>query len=64
MIEYIKYFLVPESCRNYYSEGHRSNGVYLLSGGEHYCLMEDVGCGSGGWTLAMKVKGDSVGCSR
>ena len=23
--------------------------------------MEDVGCGSGGWTLAMKVKGDSVG---
>ena len=37
------------------------SGVYMLKAGRHFCRMGDISeCGSGGWTLAMKINGTKV----
>ena len=39
-----------------------TSGVYNLKDGRHFCRMGDIsGCGSGGWTLAIKINGTKVG---
>ena len=37
------------------------DGVYELTIGKHFCVMQSVlGCTGGGWTLAMKIDGNLV----
>ena len=39
-----------------------ASGVYNLTDGRHFCRIGDIPeCGSGGWTLAMKIDGTKVG---
>ena len=52
---------LDESCDSAYDEGKRSNGVKSLSIGTHYCVLDGIMCGQGGWTLAMKSRWDTVG---
>eukprot|EP00794_Sanderia_malayensis_P008724 gene8724-9654_t len=53
-----------ESCSEIFNDRNQRsdrNGIYKLKSGDHFCLMDEIpGCGSGGWTLAMKVNGSKV----
>ena len=50
-----------KSCNEFYMAGERDSKKYILDEIEaHYCMM-DGGCGKGGWTLALKADGTTVG---
>ncbi|XP_065059888.1 uncharacterized protein LOC135687256 isoform X2 [Rhopilema esculentum] len=52
---------VYDSCKEIFSNGAVTSGVYRLKSGLHFCNMSNVGsCGGGGWTLAMKVDGSKT----
>ena len=56
-------FAVYRSCKDIYNANPSSvSGVFELEIGKHHCVMErsNVGCGEGGWTLALKVDGTKV----
>ena len=38
-----------------------ASGAYELEDGSHFCRIGDIPeCGSGGWTLALKINGSKV----
>eukprot|EP00794_Sanderia_malayensis_P008725 gene8725-9656_t len=53
-----------ESCSEIFNDMNQSsdrNGIYKLKSGDHFCLMDEIAsCGSGGWTLAMKINGSKL----
>ena len=53
---------VYKSCKDFATNvPHAVSGVYELEDGRHFCRIGDVPhCGSGGWTLALKIDGSKV----
>ena len=57
---------VYKSCKDMaLDQPGAASGAYELEEGSHFCRIGDIPeCGSGGWTLAIKVDGSKVSQSQ
>ena len=53
---------VYKSCKDIaLDQPGAASGAYELEDGSHFCRIGDIpDCGSGGWTLALKIDGSKV----